>query len=58
MELLGQPGFLYSVEATPDLEKWSAVGSVSASDRVMNFTDDSALGTERRFYRAVLGNGN
>ena len=58
MELLGQPGFLYSVEATSDLEKWRAVGSVSASDRVMNFTDDSALGTERRFYRAVLGNGN
>jgi len=53
-ELLGQPGYSYRVEASSDLVTWQSLGSVTATNAVMPFTDATAPGYAARFYRAVL----
>ena len=51
---LGTPGALYVIEASEDLENWTALGAETASPLtcLFNFTDVTPF--EHRFYRASL----
>lgn len=53
-ELLAQPGFRYTIEASSNLFNWQLLDSVVATNSVVSFTDTTAPGARARFYRAVL----
>ncbi len=53
-ELLAQPGYQYTIQASTNLLLWESLSSVLATNSVMPFTDISAPGLSTRFYRAVL----
>lgn len=53
IQLLGDPGRSYRLEACPDLREWVVVGTATAGvDGVVEFTDPAAAGEAKRFYRA------
>jgi hypothetical protein len=53
-ELLAQPGYRYTIQASSNLLNWESLGSVLATNSVMTYKDVSAAGFSARFYRAVL----
>lgn len=54
IQLLGEPGRSYRLEACPDLREWVVVGTATAGeDGVAAFTDPAAAGEAKRFYRAT-----
>jgi membrane-associated phospholipid phosphatase len=54
IQLLGEPGRSYRLEACPDLREWVMVGTATAgTDGIAEFTDPASAGEAKRFYRAT-----
>lgn len=53
-QMLGEPGFSYTIQASTNLVDWSAIGSVQVTNASMPVVDVSAPAHNARFYRAVL----
>ena len=53
--LKGGRGFQYQIEASTDLVAWSPLGTLTITNLsgIAQITDTNALGSNRRFYRAV-----
>jgi hypothetical protein len=49
----GEPGVTYTLHGSTNLTAWSALGSVVNASGSATFTDTTAAGQARRFYRAV-----
>jgi hypothetical protein len=56
LEIEGLSSQKYSVEASNDLETWTAIGTVTLETSVGEFVDCDALGHARRFYRVLENN--
>jgi hypothetical protein len=54
LSILGIPGSNYLIETSTDLASWTGLLTVTNSARRTVFTDASAAGVPRRFYRARL----
>jgi len=52
--LVGQPGFTYRIETSPDLTTWSFLRTITATNTSTIVMDASVSGTQQRFYRAAL----
>jgi len=48
------PGFLYQLELSTNLETWSLLGQLPATNATVQFLDVTATNSSRRFYRALL----
>lgn len=54
-----EPGFTYTVEASPDLVDWSDVQyTVEGDGTVKSHTDSTSTGLDRRFYRVRVAASN
>ncbi len=52
LRIVGPPGRAYEVQATQTFTSWTVVGSVvTAANGMVEFTDSTAAGRSRRFYR-------
>jgi len=47
-------GRSYTVQASTNLVDWVPLGTLTATDTKLMFTDTNARGVRRRFYRAIL----
>jgi hypothetical protein len=56
-QLTGEPGLTALIQASPDLEHWTTLGSCVLSDQPVLFTDPQSALFPRRFYRLVLPYG-
>ena len=55
LTLSGLPGRSYDIEASSDLETWTAVATIAAGlDGLLEFTDPESLALPHRFYQARL----
>ena len=54
LQLSGEPGRSYRVEASTDFVDWLGLGTVAVSDRPIPYLDATATNFDRRFYRARL----
>ena len=52
LRLLGEAGVQYSIEASPDLQTWTPLKTLSSSDGISDFVDNAAPLLLKRFYRA------
>jgi uncharacterized delta-60 repeat protein len=52
--LAGEEGKSYQVEASSDLQDWTAIGNVVASSAGVEVTDEDSTGRRHRFFRARL----
>jgi hypothetical protein len=52
LQLYGEPGLDYTIEASSDLVSWTAVKVVNATDGVVDYVDSTAANFNLRFYRA------
>ena len=56
LQLIGEPGKTYTIEASTNLLDWLAVFTNSAAgDGSLDFADEFLTNSNSRFYRAVLG---
>jgi hypothetical protein len=53
-QLLGQPGYNYTIQASTNLVDWDGIGLVQVTNTTMPVVDLSAPSNGTRFYRAVL----
>lgn len=56
LDLSGQPGHSYTIQASSDLIQWIELTSTNLSSPVLRWTDPQAGQFPYRFYRAVEGN--
>lgn len=54
LRLDGSPGATYIIEGSSDLVEWSEVARRQATEGTFELLDSSAIGKDRRYYRAVL----
>ena len=52
LTLAGETGVSYVIEASSDLNTWTPVATLTASNGTLNFTDPDAGNSSQRFYRA------
>ena len=52
--LQGAPGRSYAIQASPDLNTWNSLESITLSNTSVYFTDGTGTNLPHRFYRAVL----
>ncbi|MEO8427187.1 MAG: hypothetical protein ABI651_08755 [Verrucomicrobiota bacterium] len=52
LQLFGEPGLNYTIDASSDLVSWTAMKVVNATDGVADFVDNTAANFPLRFYRA------
>jgi spherulation-specific family 4 protein len=50
LQVSGAPG-VYEIQATSNLVNWSAIGIISSSSNLANFTDSASINLPRRSYR-------
>jgi len=53
LEIIGEVGRRYRVQASSDLEVWSTITNIMATSNSFEVIDAAAVGLERRFYRLV-----
>ncbi|PYI79694.1 MAG: hypothetical protein DME26_22970, partial [Verrucomicrobia bacterium] len=53
VQLAGQSGLEYVIQASPDLVNWQPIATSVATNGVIRFTEPGAAGKPSRFYRAV-----
>ena len=53
LQLTGQQGFTYTVEASTNLVNWNAIAVLANTNGTVRFIDQSATNAPARFYRAV-----
>ena len=49
-----EPGRVYKVEASEDLQTWTEINSFTSSSAAQTFLDETSAGKPQRFYRLVL----
>ena len=54
IQFTGFDGYLYAVEASPDLQSWAGVSTNSPTDGVFSFTDTINPDSGQKYYRSVL----
>ncbi|MCF7708645.1 MAG: hypothetical protein K9N52_07085, partial [Verrucomicrobia bacterium] len=54
LSLDAQAGSQYEIQAGPDLNTWTAITNITATNATTIFVDPAASGNDRRFYRAVV----
>jgi hypothetical protein len=52
--LQATPGLYYRIEGSTNLALWTSVTSFMSTNAVTRFLDPTAVGYQKRFYRAVL----
>jgi hypothetical protein len=52
LQLYGEPGLNYTIDASSDLVSWTAMKVVNSTDGVVDYVDNSAANFNMRFYRA------
>src|SRR6185437_3809237 len=52
LTLTGETGVSYVIEASSDLNTWTPLATLTASNGTLNFTDPDAGNSSQRFYRA------
>jgi photosystem II stability/assembly factor-like uncharacterized protein len=53
LQLTGQPGYNYMIEASTNLINWSYIATLANTNGLVPFTDPASTNCNRRFYRAV-----
>ena len=51
MNVTGEAGRVYRVEASVDLKSWTTIGNVTGAATAQPFTDSEARNIQLRFYR-------
>jgi len=52
LQLYGEPGLSYTIDASSDLVSWTAMKVVNTTDGVADYVDSTAANFNLRFYRA------
>jgi hypothetical protein len=52
-QLTGQPGYTYTVQASPDLVHWTTIATLVNTNCMVPFTDLSSSVYDQRFYRVI-----